>query len=325
MKIREKHSKLYNSFSFHAINPEEIMVYMKQFNIKKAMGYDNIPGKIIRLAHKELSVPFANLINTSLSWNVFPDIMKCAEVSPIFKKDDNLLKGNFRSVSILTSIFKIYENVVNNQLLGHFYEIFNDLLSAFRKGHSCQLLLLKFVEDMKNALDQKHTVGALFMDLSKAFDCLPHGLLVAKLHAYDITLAVCCLLGDYLSGRRQRVKISDARSAWETLAKGVSQGSILGPLPFNIFINDMFYFMEKCSLYNYADDNSLSNSAPSVDEVLSNLKHDCVISLRRFKTIVWKQIPMNFSFSYLHHAHPKILNSRSVTMSPLFRNPVLRP
>ena len=157
---------------------------MKQFNIKKATGYDNIPGKIIRLAHKELSVPFANLINISLSRNVFPDIMECAEVSPIFKKDDNLLKGNFRPVSILTSISKIYENVVNNQLLGHFYEIFNDLLSAFRKGHSCQLLLLK---DMKNALDQKHAVGALFMDLSKAFDCLPHGLLVAKLHAYGLT------------------------------------------------------------------------------------------------------------------------------------------
>ena len=125
--------------------------------------------------------------NISLSRNIFPDIMKCAEVSPIFKKDDYLLKGNFRPVSILTSISKIYENVVNNQLLGHFYEIFNDLLSAFRKGHSCQLLLLKFVEYMKNALDQKHAVGALFMDLSKAFDCLPHGLLVAKLHAYGLT------------------------------------------------------------------------------------------------------------------------------------------
>ena len=107
MKIREKHSKLFNSFSFHAINPEVIMVYMKQFNIKKATGYDNIPGKIIRLAHKELSVPFANLTNISLSRNVFPDIMKCAEVSPIFKKDDNLLKGNFRPVSILTSISTI--------------------------------------------------------------------------------------------------------------------------------------------------------------------------------------------------------------------------
>ena len=119
---------------------------------------------------------------------------------------------------------------------------------------------------------------------------------VAKLHAYGLSPAACCLLGDYLSGRRQRVKISNARSTWETLAKGVPQGSILGPLLFNIFINDMFYFMEKCSLYNYADDNSLSNSAPSVDEVLSNLRHDCEISLRWFNQNGMEANPNKFQF-----------------------------
>ena len=80
------------------------MIYMKQFYIKKATGYDNIPGKIIRLAYRELSVPFANLINISLSHSVFPDAMKCAEVSSIFKKDDNLFKGNFGPVNILISL-----------------------------------------------------------------------------------------------------------------------------------------------------------------------------------------------------------------------------
>ena len=211
-------------------------------------------------------------ISFQMFWNM---------LSPIFKKDDNLLKGDFRSVNILTSVSKIYEKVLNNQLLWHLNAIFNDLLSAFRKGHSSQSLL-KFVEDMKNALDQKHAVGALFMDLSKAFDWLPHGLLVAKLHANGLSPAACCPLGDYLSGRRQRLKISNARSTWETLAKGVPQGYILGPLHFNIVINDMFYFMEKCSLYNYADVNSLSNPATSVDGVLSNRRHDCEISLRWF-------------------------------------------
>ena len=125
---------------------------------------------------------------------------------------------------------------------------------------------------MKNAQDQKHTVGALFMDLPKAFDCLPHGLLVSKLHAYGLTPATCQLLGDYLCGCRQRVKISNARSPWKTLAKGVPRGSFLGPLLLNIFINDMFYFIGKYSLYNYADDNPLSISAPTAEEVLSNLK-----------------------------------------------------
>ena len=134
------------------------------------------------------------------------------------------------------------------------------------------------------------------MDLSKALDCLPHGLLITKLHAYRLTPAACRLLGDYLSGRRQRVKISNARSSWETLAKGVPQGSILGPLLFNIFINDMFYLIEKCSLYNYADDNSQLISAPIADEVLLNLKHDCEISLRWYKQNGMEANPNKFQF-----------------------------
>ena len=185
-----------------------------------------------------------------------------------------------------------------------------------------KLYLLKFVEDIKNALDQKHTVGALFMDLSKAFDCLPHGLLIAKLHAYGLTPAACRLLGDYLSGRRQRVKISNARSPWETLAKGIPQGSILGPLIFNIFINDMFYFIEKCSLYNYADDNSLSISAPTADEVywISNMivkYHYAGIS-----KMVWRQIQINSNFSYLLLIQLRIwnLNLKLMKILPLPRN-----
>ena len=205
--------------------------------------------------------------------------------------------------------------------LRYFYAIFNDLLSAFRKGYSCQSLLLKFVEDMKNALDQKHTVGALFMDLSKAFDCLPHGLLVAKLHAYGLTPAACRLLGDYLSEHRQRVKISNAKSSWEILAKGVPQGSILGPLLFNIFINDMFYFIEKCSLYNYADDNSLSISAPTAEEVLLNLKHACEISLRWYKQNGMEANPNKFQFLIsspytAENMELKLIIDENITLAP---------
>ena len=161
--------------------------------------------------------------------------MKWAEVSPVYKNSDNLKKNNYRPVSVLTAISKTYETVMNNQMVEHFDALFNDLLSAFRKLYGCQTLLLKFIEDLKAAMDKSHKIGAVFMDLSKAFDCLPHGLLIAKLHAYGLSTAACQLVLNYLKERKQRVKITNCRSTWKTLTKGVPQGSILGPLLFNVF------------------------------------------------------------------------------------------
>ena len=97
--------------------------------------------------------------------------MKCAEVSPVYKNTDNLKKNNYRPVSVLTAISKTYETVLNDQMVNNFRALFNDLLSAFRKLCSCQTLLLRFIEDLKSALYKNMKIGAVFMDLSKAFDC----------------------------------------------------------------------------------------------------------------------------------------------------------
>jgi hypothetical protein len=183
-----------------------------------------------------------------------------AQVSPIFKKDDPFTTKNYRPVSILPTMSKLYERVLNDQLSVYFDGVFNHLLSAFRPGYSCQTALLRVVEDWKIALDRGDHVAAILMDLSKAFDCIPHKLLVLKLRAYGLSDAATELIHNYLSNRKQMVKIGDACSTWLEILKGVPQGSILGPMIFNIFINDIFYFVEKSKLYNYADDNTLSFS-----------------------------------------------------------------
>ena len=264
--------------------------------LKKATGCDNIPGKILRLAHNELSIPLASLINNCMKSNVFPDIMKLADASPNYKKSDNLVKGNYRPVSVLTTLSKLYESAMNDQLLCYFASIFNDLLNAFRKGHSCQTLLVKCIEDWKSALDENKYVGVLFTDLSKAFDCLPHGLLLAKLRAYGLNTPACNLIASYLSNRKQRVKIGNARSKWITLSKGVPQGSILGPLLFNVFINDMHMFIKECILYNYADDNSLSCTSPMIDHVISNLQLDGNRAIKWFTDNGMQANPDKFQF-----------------------------
>ena len=147
--------------------------------------------------------------------------MKCAEISPLFKKDDNLSQDNYRPVNVLTVISKIFETLMNDQLTDYFLTILNKLLCPFRKKYSCQSLLVKMVDEWKNALDKKYITGAVFMDLSKVFDCLPHELLTAKCHAYGVTVPACELLADYLSQRKQHVKIGSARSSWADLHKGV--------------------------------------------------------------------------------------------------------
>ena len=173
------------------------------------------------------------------------------------------------------AVSKLNESVMNDQLEQYFINIFHELLCAFRKKYSYQSTLVKMIEDWKESLDKNNVIGALFMDLSKAFDSLPHGLLIAKFKAYGLSLSACDLLSSFLSNRHQRVKIKGSRSEWHEVKKGVPQGSILGPLLFNVFINDMFNFVDKCSLYNYADDNSISTASPCVHDVVSNLKTDC--------------------------------------------------
>ena len=220
-------------------------------------------------------------------------------MSPSYKKDDNLKKNNFRPISVLTGISKLYESVVNDQLLEFFNKLFNDLISAYRKGYSCQSLLLKCIDSWKVALDRKQHVGLLFMDLSKAFDCLPHGLMIAKLKAYGLSTPACELVFSYLNDRKQRVKISTSRSSWSTLSKGVPQGSILGPLLFNIFMNDLFLFIEKCNLYNYADDNSLDTTSENLSEVLFNLKNDGRNAIDWFSRNGMQANPEKFHFMAL--------------------------
>ena len=282
IKIKGHFSEKQTSFSFHSTDTKTVENKLKTLNVRKATGFDKIPAKLLRLAHSELSSPITYLINMCISKSVFPSVMKQAEVSPIYKKADNLSKGNYRPVSVLTILSKLYESVMNDQLVGHFCDIFNCLLSAFRKMYSCQSLLLKCVDDWKKSLDENHIVGLLFMDLSKAFDCLSHSLLISKLNAYGVQENACELIASYLSNRLQRVKIGNTRSEWMPLCKGVPQGSILGPLLFNVFINDLFLFIERCALYNYADDNSLSTGALSLNDVISDLRHDGNICIEWF-------------------------------------------
>jgi hypothetical protein len=260
------------SFSFSTIAREDFAKEIVNLDISKSSQDTDIPTKII----KENIDIFTDYIypsfNECIETSVFPDCLKNANVTPIFKKGSKTSKDNYRPVSILPNISKIFEKPLFNQISKYFENILSIYQCGFRKGYSTQICLVSFLEKWRQSVDKGKSFGALLTDLSKAFDCLSHELLVAKLHAYGFSDAALRLVLSYLSKRNQRTKVNSSYSAWEEILFGVPQGSILGPLLFNIFICDLFFIMKDTEFASYADDNTPYVSGKNSDEVISLLE-----------------------------------------------------
>ena len=260
LRIKTIHPKC-STFSFKSVSESEILNLLRSVDSKKSVGIDTIPPLIIKESAEILARPLTQIINESIKENVFPSQAKIAAILPFFKKDDRLNKKNYRPISILSSISKIFEKVLKNQIMTYMDTMLSPYLSAYRKQYSAQHVLIRLLEQCRKALDNGNFVGAILMDLSKAFDCIPHDLLIAKLQAYGFNRSSLKHIYSYLKGRRQCVKINDIYSKFLTILAGIPQGSILGPILFNIFINDLFYFIEKASLHGFADDHTISSES----------------------------------------------------------------
>ena len=199
-----------------------------------------------------------------------------------------------------------------DQLNSFFSNILEDMLSAYRKKYSCNNVLVKCVEDWRSALDKNLTTGCVMMDLSKAFDCLPHGLLLAKLHAYGISSEACSLIKSYLQNRQQRVKVSGSYSSWNHVKQGVPQGSLTGPLLFNIFMNDLFYFLKNVTVYNYADDNSLSVCNVDPYAVREILKKESELAVKWFENNFMQANPDKFQYIVLSRRDVNVISEINI-------------
>uniref|UniRef100_A0A7M5XI00 Reverse transcriptase domain-containing protein n=1 Tax=Clytia hemisphaerica TaxID=252671 RepID=A0A7M5XI00_9CNID len=176
-----------------------------------------IPVKLLKLGVERCSPILATLFNSAINTGVFPHDLKLADIIPCHKKDSALEKSNYRPISLLPTISKVFERLMVNQMLPFLYTFLSKFLCGFRKGHSTQHALINLLERWQNHLSSGDKVGALLMDLSKAFDVLPHNLLLAKLQAYGFESPSLNLIQSYLFNRNHRVRISSIFSEWLNL------------------------------------------------------------------------------------------------------------
>ena len=217
---------------------------------------------------------FLNLYTKiSVAAGDFVDDFKQAEVRPFYKKDGRTDKSNYRPISILSNVSKIYERSLCNQLYDYFDKnFFSKYQCGFRKDFSTQHALLVMLEKMKIARDRKGFCAAVLTDLSKAFDCICHDLLIAMLNAYGLERNALKLVYDYLSNRSQKTKVGSSFSTYLDIVYSVPQGSILGPLLFNIDLCDLFFENYSSDFANFADDTTPYERGHSFNEAINNLE-----------------------------------------------------
>ena len=283
LKIKE-HVKIDKKFSFSNTTPIGILDEIKRLDPNKASPSNDIPIKILIGSQDIVCGPLSHIFNSSKGNCNFPQKLKLADVAPIHKKDETTSLKNYRPVSLIPVVSKLFERDMYNQIMSHIEKYLSPYLFGYRKGHSTEQCLTVMLELWKKALDRKGTAGAILTDLSKAFDCLNHDLLLAKLAAYGFDAEALLFIRSYLKDRKQRTKINGSFSSWLEIKYGVPQGSILGPLLFNIFINDMFFFIKDTHMANYADDNTLYSLNDNLEDLIETLERETTTILDWFRT-----------------------------------------
>ena len=269
------------TFKFKEVSSKQVSKIILSLDHSKSVG-GLIPVKLLKLGVERCSPILATLFNSAIKTGVFPHELKLADIIPCHKKDSTLEKSNYRPISLLPTISKVFERLMVNQMLPFLNTFLSKFLCGFRKGHSTQHALLNLLRRWQNHLSTGDKVGALLIDLSKAFDVLPHNLMLAKLQAYGFESSSLNLIQSYLFNRKHRVRISSIFSEWLTVKSGVPQGSVLGPILFNVFINDMFIIFNEDDICNFADDNTLSETGKTLEIVYTKLSKKSKLMLDWF-------------------------------------------
>ncbi len=278
----------HHTCTFEPVNHEEVLTIINKLDNKSSSGVYGISNILLKFIKMEIIGPLTLIINQMLYTGIFPEKLKIAKIIPIYKKGDSSILSNYRPISLLPTISKIFERVIYNQLYRYFNH--NNLLSeeqyGFRAEHSTELAAIKLVDYIMHQMDDCKIPVNIYLDLSKAFDTLDFDILLHKLNYYGVADKSNNLIKTYLTNRQQCVKFENSISKYAFIKTGVPQGSILGPLLFSIYINDLVKIGNKFKYIMYADDTTLYFNLEDFEQ--TNLEANIMMELD--KVNVWLSV-----------------------------------
>uniref|UniRef100_A0A669EEG1 Reverse transcriptase domain-containing protein n=1 Tax=Oreochromis niloticus TaxID=8128 RepID=A0A669EEG1_ORENI len=261
-------------FDFSPFSVQEVHTALKALDHRKPPGPDLIEPFFLKIAADYIAQPLTILFNLSIQNKEIPLVWKSAFVTPILKGGDPAILTNYRPISNLCVLAKVLESLVSEQLKEFLYsnEVLSKLQSGFRKQHSAVTAATKVINDILVALDKKQHCASLFIDLSKAFDTVDHAILKHRLLSLGLSRHVVSWFTNYLSDRTQCIKCENLCSERLNIHTGVPQGSILGPLLFIMYINDLGQNVSNASMHFYADDTVIYSFGSNLEKAIESLQ-----------------------------------------------------
>ncbi len=264
-----------SEFKHSTIIASEITDLINSLTTNKASGPDNINHRLLKNISTSVASPLSLLYNMSINCHEFPSQWKIGHIIPIYKKGEHCAPSNYRPISLLSCVGKLFERLVFKRM--HNYFIDNKLLckyqSGFMPGHSTQFQLIEIYHQICMSLDKHEDLCMVFCDISKAFDRVWHKGLLFKLKQYGIPTFMIKWFQSYLTNRRQRVCVNSTLSSEQVLHAGVPQGSVLGPFLFLVYINDISEGLH-CLTRLFADDTSIGSSSMYLDNIQDSINID---------------------------------------------------